>query len=207
MNNRTTYYKGVLPHPIIASLFIVIQGLFILYVLIVFTSLFMPLWLSMLFFFAFLWMVWANGNGKMVKIRPDGTIRIGKPYVSFQLKQKQNTYTISSFKSSNVPVFLFTLSNISDIYQTDKMEKMEKITVGLISSLNPITYYATAKDKIVCFEFKKPLENCNALGWITEKNLWGNERPLIQKVYVSVTEPTKLVRDIQFRTGISHIVR
>jgi hypothetical protein len=133
----------------------------------------------------------------VVSISPDGKVRIGGSWV----RRKDNTYSITSGKASTNVTFLFTLSNISEVYRPTQPVPGTQVITGMGHYVDITNLLCRKMDKAVCFVFKSPLSYYN-LG-IRNKDFLGRERPPLQKVCVNVADPEKLIQDVRLRAGIA----
>ena len=134
---------------------------------------------------------------------PEGRVQVGLKD-SFLEGQPVNTYRIPRGRYNGEFSYLFTLANIASVYQTSQITPGQKISpTASPPAKDPTRAFATKKDKTVCFEFKTPLISYNPV-WkkIGDRDFWGKECPQLQRIYVSVTDPEKLVRYIQVKAGL-----
>ena len=218
MEDKTINYKGIMPDNkklFFRTVIFVVGCLFLAYV-IGFWKILVDgiLYFTGHFFFwivlcAIIAVLSSTYRIDYVSIKPEGQVHVsnlskvkGDFFFWSDSKWPMNSYGI--WGNSNDPdtkvSFLFHLTNIADAYQTSRIVPGPKMRIGF-GSIDPATNLANRNDKTVCIEFKTPLAFSEG-GTTKDKTRWGSERPQIHKIYVSVEEPEKLVRDIKSRTAL-----
>ena len=206
MEDKTIYYEGVYStQERIISLILFLAVSYACVILALRLQDYLSLLYLIIFWSVFTgWLISLNRLYRKVVLTlfPDGRVHIG-PKDFLPDKQPLNTYAFLAGKSQSSSNFLFTLANIAKVYQTPQITPGQKINANLFYSPDPSTRYATKKDKTVCFELKTPLMSYSAL-WkkIGDRDFWGKKYPPIQKIFISVTDPEKLVREIRLRAGL-----
>jgi len=189
-------YNGVYPDS--AKIWLFILSLFF-----VFFFLFLDSWMMTALWFILLvgfhiCTIYDINNA--VTIFPDGGVQVGALSPGYLNKRPLNTYTISGKEAR--ASFLFPLANIAEVYKTSRPVAGPKTSVDTFFSLDAATMNTyNKKDKTVCFELKTPLDYSDAL-MTGDRDFWGRKQPPIQKLYVSVADPEKLVRDIRLRANL-----
>jgi hypothetical protein len=194
MNNKKIYFGESSPHRLLQWGVFIILSLFVFLLLIIYTpkakdvTATISIWsLFSVFFILFLlyYMYQDYKIKRKVTIFSDGSI--GIPFRLFRLRKTKNTYAplLTINEVSTDMDFLFTKSNIKKAHLMTLKEiqdlKSKRITNRNLS--NAQFFYANDSMKTICFEFKEPL-----------KFFPNDEITPVDKIYVSVAEPEKLLK-------------
>jgi hypothetical protein len=118
--------------------------------------------------------------GMKVRIRKSKKVTIPNTLFVQKLSNEYMIHTNSN--SANHPIFVFTMDNIKQVYICKEVP-----SDGIKS------YHSVNPNKTICIKFKQPLSRYESNSGVQAQD------DLIDKIYVSVGNPRKLVRDLAMR--------
>jgi hypothetical protein len=147
-----------------------------------------------LFILAIIVGIFSISMRKKVTITPDNRVVVG---AAVYMSADPDTYAYVGNKG-RVLQFNIKASSIKQVYAIRSPTEKKKIksakSFGKLFSTDPIgfkAFHANKIDKTICIEFKQPIP------YKKKRVLEYRKMPDLDRIYVSVREPEKLVRDLQ----------
>lgn len=145
-----------------------------------------PFLIPLSFLIIIVYILWFSGK-RLFAITPSGEVHIGGKRAK---KLEINTYQYIPGRGNSCVWIKFAKSNIKNKYAVLSIEeqKAAKRRSFIRNQVQFITnYYATNTKTLVCIEFKEPLK------MVASFYMGGASPPTLEKMYVTVKEPQKLM--------------
>lgn len=141
-----------------------------------------PLAFPIIFIFL-LFVLWVtDSNYRKVVIKPSGKVVVPSFSGSHFFDNEWAVFWKANHRK--YPVFCFNLNNINNVFITKEIERGDQESF----------FYATNPEKTVCIEFKESLHLRK--GFVGIQRMFNMEDRQINKIYVSVLNPEKLVIEL-----------